>query len=418
MTPTSYSEGGLAKSINGAVLPDAPDLARMRTERHARLQAQMAAVGVDALLLLGTNPVGYTTGAEAPGADSGRAGLMRPVALVVGGDPQPHLFTPYPEGAPADLAGDHLHPAIYPELPDGAASAAAALSELVPAGGRLAVDELPHPLAAVLDSYEITGASGVLGPARLVKTADELACIRTAQSINETAMAQVQPQLRPGVRQNELSAWFLEAIFDLGATGNGIDPIWQVMPERLADGPWTTHGDVAFPTASTDRILRAGDVIWVDTGIDWRGYASDFGRTWLVEAGAAPTPSGRQAAQFRRWDEVMAAVLSILKPGVTALELGRAAIDANGGTRPWIEHFYLAHGVGTESAEMPMIGTDLGDAFDDRMVMQPGMVLVLEPVIWDEGAGGYRAEDIFAVTDDGWVALSDHPYDPYGERSW
>ncbi|MHB1924708.1 MAG: M24 family metallopeptidase [Acidimicrobiales bacterium] len=416
MTPTSYSEGGVARSINGAVLPDAPDLARMRIERHARLQAQMAAAGVDALLLLGTNPVAYATGAETPGADSGRAGLMRPVALVGAGDTQAHLFTSYPEGAPADLAEDHLHPALYPELPDGAALAADALAGLVPAGARLAVDELPHPLAAALGYYETTGASGVLGPARLVKTADELACIRGAQRINESAMARVQPRLRPGVRQNDLSAWFLEAIFDLGATGNGIDPIWQVMPDCRGDGPWTTHGDVAFPTASFDRILRAGEVIWVDTGIDWHGYASDFGRTWLVDP-LAP-PSARQAAQFRRWDEVMAAVLSILKPGVTALELGRAAIDANGGTRPWIEHFYLAHGVGTESAEMPMIGTDLGDAFDDRMVMQPGMVLVLEPVIWDEGAGGYRSEDIFAVTDDGWVALSDHPYDPYGERSW
>ncbi|MHB1447472.1 MAG: M24 family metallopeptidase [Acidimicrobiales bacterium] len=416
MTPTTYSEGGVARSINGAVLPDVPDLARMRTERHARLQAQMASAGVDALLLLGTNPVAYATGAEAAGADSGRAGLMRPVALVVGGDPQAHLFTPYPDGAPAELAEDHLHPAIYPDLSDGAAAAAAAVSELVPSGCRLAVDELPHPLAGAFGSYEITGASGLMGPARLVKTPDELACIRTAQHINELAMARVQPQLRPGVRQNDLSAWFLEAIFDLGATGNGIDPIWQVMPDRLADGPWTTHGDVAFPTASTDRILRAGDVVWVDTGIDWHGYASDFGRTWLVDPLAAPT--GRQAGQFRRWDEVVAAVLAILKPGVTALELGRAAIDANGGVRPWMEHFYLAHGLGTESAEMPMIGTDLGDAFDDRLVMAPGMVLVLEPVIWDEGEGGYRSEDIFAVTDDGWVALSDHPYDPYGSRSW
>ena len=77
-------------------------------------------------------------------------------------------------------------------------------------------------------------------------------------------------------------------------------------------------------------------------------------------------------------------------------------------------HFYLAHGVGTDSAEMPLVGTDLGEAFDERQVLQPGMVLVFEPVIWDEGAGGYRSEDIVAVTDDGWTALSDFPYDPFG----
>ena len=48
--------------------------------------------------------------------------------------------------------------------------------------------------------------------------------------------------------------------------------------------------------------------------------------------------------------------------------------------------------------------------------IEPGMVLVLEPVIWDEGAAGYRSEDIYAVTDDGWMALSDYPFDPYLDR--
>ena len=63
---------------------------------------------------------------------------------------------------------------------------------------------------------------------------------------------------------------------------------------------------------------------------------------------------------------------------------------------------------------MPLIGTDLGEAFDERLTMQPGMVLVFEPVIWDEGAAGYRSEDIVAVTDTGCVKLSGSTYDPYG----
>jgi Xaa-Pro aminopeptidase len=169
---------------------------------------------------------------------------------------------------------------------------------------------------------------------------------------------------------------------------------------------------VAFPTASSDRFLREGDVVWVDSGILWQGYASDFGRTWIVSDD--PRPTARQEAQFERWTEVVEAVLERVKPGATGLELVRAAIDANGGDRPWIEHFYLAHGVGTDSAEMPLIGTDLGDAFDEQLQLAPGMVLVLEPVIWDDGAAGYRSEDIYAVTDDGWAALSDFAFDPYG----
>jgi Xaa-Pro aminopeptidase len=41
------------------------------------------------------------------------------------------------------------------------------------------------------------------------------------------------------------------------------------------------------------------------------------------------------------------------------------------------------------------------------------MVLVFEPVIWDEGHAGYRSEDIVAVTDTGWVRLSGLRYDPF-----
>ena len=53
--------------------------------------------------------------------------------------------------------------------------------------------------------------------------------------------------------------------------------------------------------------------------------------------------------------------------------------------KPWLPHFYLGHGIGTNAAEMPMIGTDLGEEFDDNLVFPAGMVLVLEPVVWEDG---------------------------------
>ena len=398
-------------------VPLEADRARMRAERHVKLQDQLAAQGLDGLLLLGTSAVSYATGADAPACDSSRAALLRAVAVVVAGADHPWLFTPWPEGAPLELPPDHLGPPAVPDTDDGAAALVATLARLFPGSARLACDEVPHPLARALDrtALSLVPAAGVLGPAKLCKTVDELACIRQAQHINEQAMLDVQPLLRPGVTQTDLSAAFLRRIVELGAEQNGIDPIWQPMPLSLAEGPWTVHGDLAFPTPSAPRPLVEGDVIWVDTGLHVGGYASDFGRTWIV--GDDPRPTPRQQDQFARWQAVVEAVLAVCKPGVTALELGQAAIAADaassGGRRPWIEHFYLTHGVGTDSAEMPMIGTDLGDAFDETLVMAPGMVLVLEPVIWDDGAAGYRSEDIVAITDDGWMPLSDHPYDPF-----
>jgi len=398
-------------TVSGVPLPERPDLERMRRERHAKIQEQLEAQGLDGLLLLGTSAVSYATGAAAPASDSGRAALMRAVAIVVRGAESPYLLTPHPEGAPPELPADHVRGPACPDLDDGAVGLADMLCELFDGEAKLGADEVTHPMQRALAGFDLVPASAVLGPAKLCKTPDELTCIRAAQRINEQAMLDVQPLLRPGVRQTDLTARFLRRIFELGADTNGIDPIWQAMPPTKAAGPWTTHGDVAFPTSSTTRPLRDGDVIWVDTGIHVGGYASDFGRTWIV--GTDPKPTARQRAQFRRWRDVMVAVLATCKPGVTGLDLGRAAIDANGDTKPWLEHFYLAHGVGTDSAEMPMIGTDLGEAFDEQLVLAPGMVLVLEPVIWDDGAAGYRSEDIYAITDDGWVQLSDHPYDPF-----
>ncbi len=101
----------------------------------------------------------------------------------------------------------------------------------------------------------------------------------------------------PGARQTDLTATFLHRVFELGAEANVLDPIWQVMPDRQADLPWTVHGDIACPLLSTERTLAAGDVLWVDTGIMYRGFHSDFGRTWVV----GQDPTARQQAQHARW---------------------------------------------------------------------------------------------------------------------
>ena len=57
-----------------------------------------------------------------------------------------------------------------------------------------------------------------------------------------------------------------------------------------------------------------------------------------------------------------------------------------------------------------MIGTDLGEEFDDNFVFPTGMVLVLEPVVWEDGTGGYRSEEIVVITEDGFTPLTDYPY--------
>jgi Xaa-Pro aminopeptidase len=394
------------------------DLVRLRADRHRKIAEQLGHQGVDALLLLGTSPVQYAVGPAARAADSSHAHLLRTAAVVTGGTDPPHLFTPDPRSAPPELPPDHVHPPLHPDAEAGVTDLVGSVLDVLGGDvpGRLGVDELTGPmlthLPELLAGTELVDASTVLGPAKVTKTGDELECIRWAQRINELAMYDVVERLRPGLRQSELTGTFLRRIFELGATSNTVDPIWQVMPASISDGPYTTNGDVAFPLVTTDRILAEGDVMWVDTGISCHGYASDFGRTWLVSR--RPQPSRRQRDQLVRWRNVVDAVLEKIRPGATGRDLTDAAMKADAGRPPWLRHFYLAHGVGTDSAEMPLVGTDLGPEFDERIVLTPGMVLVLEPVIWDEGESGYRSEDIVAVTDAGYVRLSDFPYSPYG----
>lgn len=398
-------------------IPDLPDMARMYRESGARLRSAMTDNGVDALILLGNGNVVYATGASWPLLDAGLSHMERPVALVLVDDEHPHLFMPFREGAASDsqIPADHLHPPLYLEFDEGVERFARIVADLIPAGATVAVDELTGAMRRAADRLFGDGApvdaAAVVGAAKLVKTPDQIACIRKACRITEEAAADVQKALAPGVRQIDLSAQFVRRAFELGATANMLEAIWQVMPVSKAEGTWTTTGDLALPLLTTERELAAGDVLWTDVSITYNGFCSDFGRTWLV--GDAPSP--RQQDMFHQWRRILEAVLKVTKAGATSGDLARAAIAANGGAKPWLPHFYLGHSIGTNAAEMPMIGTDLGQEFDDNFVFPAGMVLVLEPVVWEDGTGGYRSEEIVVITEDGFVPLTDYPYTPYGD---
>jgi Xaa-Pro dipeptidase len=398
-------------------IPAEPDRARMRRETATRLRSAMVDNGVDALILLNNGNVVYATGAAWPLLDAGLSHIERPVAVVLASDEHPHLFMPFREGASweSQVPPDHQHPPLYLEFDEGVAHFARVVAGLIPPGATVAVDELTGAMRRAATKLFPGGApsdaAAVVGAAKLVKTVDQISALRKACRITEEAMTDVQKALAPGVRQIDLSAAFVRRAFELGATANMLEAIWQVMPDSRAAGVWTTHGDLALPLLTTERELATGDVLWTDMSITYTGYCSDFGRTWLV----SEAPTAKQQDQFHQWRHILDAVLAVAKAGATSGDLARAAIAANGGRKPWLPHFYLGHGIGTNAAETPMIGTDLGEEFDDKFVFPAGMMLVLEPVVWEDGTGGYRSEEIVVITESGWMQLTDYPYAPYGD---
>jgi Xaa-Pro aminopeptidase len=394
------------------VEPATVDLARMHAARRERLLRATAQQGLDALLLLGPSNQEYA-GIARPCADAMRMHYEPVVvALAAAGGP-PHVFTEWAEGVPPAIPGDHVHAPLAVEYDAGVAALARAVRELLPGVRRLGIDELTGPmllrLPALLDGVELCDAAPAVAAARLAKTPDEVECIRHAQRINELAMVDVERSLRPGIRQNELSALFLRRAFELGAGANIIDPVWSLTPRSVAAGTVTANGDVGFPLASDDRFLREGDLVLCDTGITWNGYHSDFGKTWICSVDPRPGPELR--ACYERWQELVASVRAEIRPGRSCGDLVRAAARVE--KKHALAHFYLGHGLGCDSSEAPFIGSDLGIDFDDGVELVEGMVFVLEPVVWRDGAGGYRSEEVVRVTAEGHELLSSYGYSPF-----
>jgi Xaa-Pro aminopeptidase len=406
MSDIATASGVSATSTTGRAI----DFARMRHARRARLQEAMQTAGTDALVLLGPSNQQYV-GISRAFADAARV-HHETVAVVFLANGDVHVWTPFPE-ATDDVEPARVHRELPLEYEEGVDAFLRQVRELTPGATRIGFDELTAPmltaLPAILNGVEIVDAGVACGPARLCKTPDEIECMRQAQHINELAMYDVEAALRPGVRQNELSAILFRRAFELGVTWSCIDPIWSITPPARALGTRTTNGDVGFPLASNDRFIREGDLVLPDTGLVWNGYHSDFGKTWICSVDPRPSPALRDC--YSRWCEVIATAYAAIKPGRSCGDIARDVMATEPQFR--LQQFYLAHGAGCDSAEPPFIGSELGFEYEDTVELQPGMTFVLEPVIWVDGVGGYRSEEVVAVTDGGYERLSTYGYSPF-----
>ena len=275
------------------------------------------------------------------------------------------------------------------------------------ARGGVAVDDYTMPMwsafPVVMTGAELVDAGPLFTAVRLHKTPDEVACLRRSWRMSEEATRAVKALVRPGVRTSELSGAYLSELFQRGATTNFLDPVFQPMPERVADGPWSTNGDIPFNLVTTDHVLSEGEVIWTDTvglrGLclrrrpDLGGWTCQCGAPGVARALGGDHHGGPRPDPARGHRDV----------------LTRVATEANGGSKPWLDHFFLGHTLGLEGGEMQHIGSDKGQAYDEQLVLEPGMTLVIEPVTWAEGHAGWRCEELVVVTDDGHEHISAYP---------
>lgn len=226
-------------------------------------------------------------------------------------------------------------------------------------------------------AVRLKDASGIVEKLRMRKDAEEIEAIRRAVNLAAKAFAKAIRKARPGIAESALAAEIDHQMRLLGAGGPAFETI-AAAGERSA----LPH---ARPSA---RKLEAGELLLVDMGASWNGYASDMTRVAHL---GEPTP----AAQ-RLYDAVLEAQLAALaavRPGVTAGEVDAAArrVLRQRGLGKLFTHS-TGHGLGLEIHEAPRLGRL------DATPLEPGMVITIEPGAYQPGFGGVRIEDTVLVT--------------------
>ena len=257
------------------------------------------------------------------------------------------------------------------------------------ASGRLAVDDLHDADVARRFPRRAGGASSWSTPAplftaaRLHKTPDEVECLRRSwrdERGGDPGGRGARPARRPPVGA--------ERGLPVGAVRAGRDaPTSSTRssspcPTASPTGPGAPTATSPSTWCTTDHVLSEGEVIWTDTVSGYEGYASDVGRTWVVGPASSPV----RDELHERWEAITAAVLDRAPARASPPTCSPGwPPRSTAATKPWLDHFFLGHTLGLEGGEMQHIGSDKGQAYDEQLVLEPGMAVVIEPVTWADG---------------------------------
>lgn len=359
----------------------------MKTELLERLLELAQAEGLDAVALLPGPNLLHLTGYSFHLSE-------RPTMALFPVDQPPAMVLPVME------AGKVSDMEVFPYTDEEGYAMAfhEACVALELAEARIGVETLRMRLleARILQRYasgaELVPADELVGRLRLQKSAAELAVMRRAIVVAETAFEGWLTELRPGMTEREAAARLVARLLTGGADAIAFEPI-------VVGGP-----NGALPHAVPgSRPFAVGDWIVVDWGAFVDGYASDLTR--MVTLGA---PAGPLCAIHEIVLRANEAGRAMVRPGVTAESVdaaARAVITAAG----YGAHFThrTGHGLGMEVHEPPYI------VAGNAATLLPGMTFTIEPGIYLAGVGGVRLEDDVLVTERGAETLSTLPRAPF-----
>jgi Xaa-Pro dipeptidase len=158
----------------------------------------------------------------------------------------------------------------------------------------------------------------------------------------------------------------------------------------------------AFPGMPTDYIPQRGDLLISDMVPYYNGYWGDSCSSYVVGGENAITDTHR--AMLKIALEAFEIGFAASRPGVTAGEIDalvRGHIAKQGYQYP----HHTGHGLGVSNHEEPRI------IIDGPTTLEAGMVMVIEPPVYQEGFGGLRLERMYLIKDDGAELIAHNPFD-------
>lgn len=344
--------------------------------RRDKLRAALRDKGLDALLVSHAANRHYLSGFELHDPQCNESAGW----LVVTAEGDDHLFTDprYVDAARRVWAEDALH--VYTR------DKHQLVCTTLEGRGITAIGF--EPKALHLFDYDklgekvgLTGADNLVEDLRIIKDADELRRMDAAIELNHRLFEYIETQLVPGRTEEEI-AWDVEKFFrENGAEEMAFSTIVGVGP------------NAALPHAIPGKtVIRDNELVLIDTGCRLMGYNSDQTRTFWV--GDRPSDRFRRTMDLVR--AAQQAAIDIIRPGLSCIEAYEAAwaVFDKAGVAHQFTHG-LGHGIGLETHEPPSLSKAAGG------VLRPGMVVTVEPGLYDPAWGGIRWEYQVVVTEDG-----------------
>lgn len=223
---------------------------------------------------------------------------------------------------------------------------------------------------------------------RRTKDAHEIGLIRKAAEIADATFLSVIKEIKPGTTEKEIAL-----LIDITLRKHGADK--EAFETIAAAGP-----NSACPHAvPSDAVLKTGQFLKMDFGARYANYNSDITHTVCIGE-----PTAKQEEIYQIVLDAQLKAIDAIAPGKSGKEIDAVARDyiASKGYGDNFGHG-LGHAIGIYTHDGP------GLSRTSEIVLEPGMVLTVEPGIYIEGWGGVRIEDDVVVTDSGVEVITKAP---------